>query len=66
MSNRENDQTKVFVFNTMKIRIFKTFTKDLGYFTINFLPVVTLEWFKGGQGCLFIGWLTLGFQINWE
>ena len=50
----------------MKIRIFKTFTKDLEYFTINFLPAVTLEWFKGGQGCLFIGWLTLGFQINWE
>lgn len=49
----------------MKIRIFKTFTKDLEYFSINFLPTISLEYFEENCGYLFIGWLTWGLQIKW-
>lgn len=49
----------------MKIKIFKTFSKDLDYVTFNFLPAITIDHFCDGPKCLFIGWLTWGLQLKW-
>lgn len=50
----------------LKIRGFRTFTEELDFFNVNFLPTFSIEYYQSTGSSLFIGWLVWGMQIRWN
>lgn len=48
----------------MKLRVFKTYSTKHQYYSINFFPIINIDWFWKGDKVIFIGWLVFGLQIK--